>query len=126
SVRGPDNVAECAAVEQELIDVARRLGAREHELAGHDYAFLTAWQLADPEALEREFSAFCRLCDELRDPGALWNVLTLRGMRALAARDFTAAEELFAGALRAGRAAHAWLPAALHRMQLFVLRRDQG
>ena len=83
--------------------------------------------MADRAALDRRARGRWRAWPtELRQPAQRWHVGTSRTMLALMEGRLRDAERLMAEALGVGGAAESWNAAVSHRLQLFVLRREQG
>jgi tetratricopeptide (TPR) repeat protein len=80
---GPDALDERAAVAERITRLAIETGNRDAELAGRLGSLTSALERGDLGTVERETEAYGRLARELRQPHYLWQVPSLRAMRAL-------------------------------------------
>ena len=67
-----------------------------------------------------------RVAEELRQPAQLWTLATAEATLALSQGRFAEAAERIERAAAVGDRAMAWSAAATRRLQLFMLRREQG
>jgi tetratricopeptide (TPR) repeat protein len=105
AIFGPDTVAECLALGDELCEVAAWSGDREQAVAGHWLRILAQVIVGDVREAEVDLAAAARTADELRQPGQLWLVGATRAILALAAGRLDEAEELIPKALAFGQGA---------------------
>jgi DNA-binding SARP family transcriptional activator len=127
AVQGPRNVDdEQLAQADEVIALAEAIGDPERLFAGHEHAFWTVWVLGDPDRRASELASIARLADELRQPPQLWLATAARAAVALGQGRFSEAQELIERAARIGEPAVRWSAEEARKLQLFVLRREQG
>ena len=122
----PDLTARNLADATELVEVAEQAGDAERAFFGHLYRTIFFLVLGEPQAMRTELEVTTRLADELRQPGYRWGVGVVRPMLALFEGRFEAAEALIEEALALGERAQSWNAIVSHRLQLFVLRWEQG
>jgi ABC-type branched-subunit amino acid transport system substrate-binding protein/streptogramin lyase/tetratricopeptide (TPR) repeat protein len=123
---GPENAEERLAIATELVRLGEESGDKERAFQGHDYRNCVLFELGDIRARQAELEAIAQLADELRQPAQLWILFTTRAMQALLEGRFDEAEELIEETLRHGQGAQRWEAVLAHRLQMFVLRREQG
>ena len=128
AVEGPELYLSGDAVEvaDELIALGKQAGDNERVFAGHDHRLHCLWVLADRPGVDVELEALRALGAELRQPAQRWHVGTGETMLALMEGRFEEAEQLVAETLAVGQRAESWNAAVSHRLELFVLRREQG
>ena len=128
AVEGPELSLSGDAVEgaDELIALGKQAGDNERVFAGHDHRLHCLWVLADRPGVDVELEALRALGAELRQPAQRWHVGTGETMLALMEGRFEEAERLVAETLAVGQRAESWNAAVSHRLELFVLRREQG
>jgi DNA-binding SARP family transcriptional activator len=126
ALHGPHNVDRRLSEADEIISLAIEIGDNERLFDGHEHAFWAAWELGDPDRRATAVAGMARVADELRQPAQLWMVAVAQTALALADGQFTHAEELIEQTARLGEGALSWSPAASRKLQLFVLRREQG
>ena len=128
AVEGPELYLSGDAVEvaDELIALGKQAGDNERVFAGHDHRLHCLWVLADRPGVDVELEALRALGAELRQPAQRWHVGTGETMLALMEGRFEEAERLVAETLAVGQRAESWNAAVSHRLELFVLRREQG
>jgi DNA-binding SARP family transcriptional activator/tetratricopeptide (TPR) repeat protein len=122
----PDMTEQNLADATELVEVANRAGDAERAFFGHLYRTIFFLVLGDPRAMRTELDVTTRLADELRQPGYRWGVGVVRPMLALFEGRFDAAEALIEETLVLGERAQSWNAIVSHRLQLFMLRWEQG
>ena len=93
---------------------------------GHEHSFWAAWELGDPDRPAIELASMTRVTEELRQPAQLWILATAQATLALSQGPFVEAGELIERAAAMGERVLAWYAAAARKMQLFLLRREQG
>src|ERR687896_345956 len=103
-------------ISEEAIQIARRIG---------DHSTL-AYALGDPDRRAVELASMTRVAEELRQPAQLWMLATARATLALSQGRFAEAPELIERAAAIGERVLAWHATAARKMQLFLLRREQG
>jgi DNA-binding SARP family transcriptional activator len=122
----PDMTVQNLADATELVEVAERAGDAERAFFGHLYRTLFFLVLADPRAMRTELDVTTRLAEELRQPGYRWGVAVVQPMLALFEGRFDAAEALIEETLALGERAQSWNAIVSHRLQMFMLRWEQG
>jgi hypothetical protein len=122
----PDMTEQNLADATELIEVAERAGDAERAFFGRLYRTIFFLVLGDPQAMRTELDVTTRLADELRQPGYKWGVGVVRPMLALFEGRFDAAEALIEETLVLGERAQSWNAIVSHRLQMFMLRWEQG
>jgi class 3 adenylate cyclase len=123
---GPHTVKRRLEEAEEIVSLARRIGDSERLFDGHEHAFWAAWELGDPARRAAEMADLTRVAEELRQPAQLWSAAEAQAALALAEGRFAEAEGLIERAATVGERALSWNVAATRRLQLFVLRREQG
>ena len=123
---GPEVLDQRLALADELIEVAE--GARDGERAyeGHDYRFHALLEAGDLSAAHREFEAFTRLAEELRQPAQLWFAAVNRAKLALFEGSFADAETAICEAAELGRSMQSANAQLAFDLQMYALRREQG
>ena len=114
------------ALADELIDVATEAGDKERVFEGREERLDSLIELGQMEAARAELESMARLAGELRQPSHLWMACEYRALVALLDGRLTEAEELICEARALGERAQSWNAAVTHRLQLYVLRREQG
>jgi DNA-binding SARP family transcriptional activator len=122
----PDMTAQNLADATELVEVAERAGDPERAFFGHLYRTVFFLVLGDPQSMRTELDVTTRLAEELRQPGYRWGVGVVQPMLALFEGRFDTAEGLIGEALTLGERAQSWNAIVSHRLQLFLLRWEQG
>jgi hypothetical protein len=83
-------------------------------------------ELGDVRAFAADLDAMEQLADELRQPGRKWLVTVYQALLALLEGRLEEAEQLVAAARVQGELVHGWSAGVTYRLQLYVLRREQG
>jgi tetratricopeptide (TPR) repeat protein len=122
----PDMTEQNLADATELVEVAERADDAERAFFGHLYRTLFFLVLGNPQAMRTELDVTTRLAEELRQPGYRWGVGVVRPMLALFEGRFDDAEALMEGTLALGERAQSWNAIVSHRLQMFMLRWEQG
>jgi DNA-binding SARP family transcriptional activator len=125
AIVGPDTIAECLTLADELRDVAERIGDMERILDAHFIRLIAYEQAGAASEWDAEIAAAARIAEALRQPTQLWEVCAARATTALFAGRLTEAEELIEQALAFGRRAQPAdaIPShGLHRYALCDLR----
>ena len=126
AVLAPHTAPARLAEGEEIVSAAARAGDQERLFDGHEHSFWAAWELGNPDRRAAELSAMVRVANELRQPAQLWTVAAAKTTLALSHGRFVeAAEQIEQAAVIGGRAI-AWSALATRRIQLFMLRREQG
>jgi DNA-binding SARP family transcriptional activator len=123
---GPHNARARLAEADEIVSQAAKAGDRERLFDGHEHLYWSAWEVGDPDRRAASLAAMTRLAKELRQPAQLWTLAAAEATLALSQGRFAeAAERIERGASLGGRAV-AWSAVATRRLQLFILRLEQG
>jgi DNA-binding SARP family transcriptional activator len=126
AAEGADPAREGLAIGNQLIALGEQLGDKERVFTGHDFRLNAFWKLADRAGVDVEVESLTRLADDLRQPAQSWHVGSSRTMLALMEGRLEDAEQLIAQTRAAGERAEGWNAVVSQRLQLFVLRREQG
>jgi len=110
----------------EIVSLAARTGDRERLFDGHDHSFWAAWELGDPDRRAAELDSMIRVAEELRQPAQHWALATAQSVLALSQGRFAEAPELIDRAAAVGDRVLAWGAVVARKLQLFLLRREQG
>ena len=126
ALHGPNNAHRRLAEGEEIVSLVAGTGDRERLFDGHEQSFWAAWELGDPDRRAAEFASMSRVADELRQPAQLWALAVAQTTLALSQGRFAEAPELIERAAAIGETVLPWHAAAARKMQLFLLRREQG
>ena len=126
ALHAPQNAARRLASGTEIVALAAQAGDRERRFDGHEFGFWTAWELGDATRRAAELAALNRIADELRQPAQRWEVAAAHALLALCGGQFGGAEELIERAATIGERVLTWEAMTTRRVQLFLLRREQG
>ena len=126
ALHAPHTVHQRLANAGEIVKLATDAGDRERLFDGHEHAFWASWELGDADRRARELAAMTRAAQDLRQPAQLWMLAAARATLALAQGRFAEAPELIARAAEVGERVVAWNAGAARKLQLFMLRREQG
>jgi DNA-binding SARP family transcriptional activator len=110
----------------ELIELANEAGDKERVFDGREERLVSLIELGDMGAARRELDSMAQLAGELRQPAQQWIVGAYRAMVALLDGRLVEAEDLVSEARALGESAQAWNAEVSYRLQLHVLRREQG
>jgi DNA-binding SARP family transcriptional activator len=122
----PHNARARLAEGDEIIAQAARARDRERLFDGHEHAYWAAWELGDPDRRAADLAAMARVANELRQPAQLWTLAAAEATLALSQGRFAEATELIERAAAVGGRAVAWSATATRRLQVFMLRLEQG
>src|SRR5829696_1815087 len=126
ALHAPDTAQRRLIEGREIVVLATRAGDTERLFDGHEHAFWAAWELGDPDRRAVELASMTRVGEELRQPAQLWMLATAQATLALSQGRFAEAPELIERAAASGEAVLAWHAGSTRRVQLFLLRREQG
>ena len=126
AILGPDNPEERLAIANEIVRLSDSVDDRERALQGRHYRLIALLELGDLESVDVELAAMALLADELRQPAQLWYVAATRANLALLTGRPEDAETLISRALELGRHAMSEDATFSSRLQIFLLRREQG
>jgi DNA-binding SARP family transcriptional activator len=122
---GPSHTRRQLALAAELVDVATRLGDAERLVDGLEEHLVAATELGDVATAEADLCRMSDVAAELRQPAQEWLVGVYRALFALLRGD-PDAETLVESARALGLGTLSWNAEVTYRLQLSVLRRDQG
>jgi tetratricopeptide (TPR) repeat protein len=122
----PDNLDERLATASEVVQLAAEGGQSALGLQARVWRLNHLLEGGDVDRADEEFEECIHLALEVRQPYNLWQVGTLRAMRALLEGHFEEAERLAADALAIGQEAQNLNAVQLFGVQLLALRREQG
>jgi tetratricopeptide (TPR) repeat protein len=126
ALHAPHTARQRLANAGEIVALATAAGDRERLFDGHEHAFWASWELGDPDRRARELAAMSRVAQDLRQPAQLWMLAAARATLAVAQGRFDEAPELIHRAFEIGERVLAWNAGAARKLQLFMLRREQG
>jgi eukaryotic-like serine/threonine-protein kinase len=122
----PHNVRARLVEANEIVSQATQAGDRERQFDGYEHMYWAAWEVGDPERRATALASMARLAKEMRQPAQLWTLAAAEATLALCQGRFAeAAEQIERGASVGGRVL-AWSAVATRRLQLFMLRLEQG
>jgi DNA-binding SARP family transcriptional activator/class 3 adenylate cyclase/tetratricopeptide (TPR) repeat protein len=122
----PDTVAECLALSDELLDVAKRIGDGERLVQGYCDRCFARLQLGATAEAAGDLDAASHIAHELRQPAQLWQVAGAQAMLSLASGRLKEAEELSERAFEFGERAQRSAATTVYRLQRYTLRDFQG
>jgi eukaryotic-like serine/threonine-protein kinase len=122
----PDNTQRLLDLSTELLDVAFQLGDKERMLEAHEHRHGRLLELGQLPRAGAELDAMATLAQELRQPAQDWLVAVCAARLALLEGRFADAERLTTDARRMGQTAQSWNAEVTYRLQVYVLRREQG
>ena len=122
----PRNLLELLALATELLNLALDLGDEERTLEAYEHRLGRLLELGEIQAARADLDAMRQLARELQQPAQSWLVTASEARQALLAGSFDEAESLIPQALGFGESAHAAIATNAFRLQLFLLRREQG
>jgi tetratricopeptide (TPR) repeat protein len=126
ALHAPHNAYRRLAEGDEIVSLVARTGDRERLFDAHEQSFWAAWELGDPDRRAVEFASMTRVAEELTQPAQLWALAVAQATLALSQGRFAEAPELIERAAAMGESVLAWGAVATRKMQLFMLRREQG
>ncbi|MGH2757536.1 MAG: hypothetical protein ACRDI3_07090, partial [Actinomycetota bacterium] len=122
----PENLAERGRLANELLSLSEKSHDEEGVLQGHVYLFHCALESGDMERASDELSLQTGLADRLRQPNYVWEAASHAALMALLQGNFQHAEELIQDAFEKGRDVESWYALLTYRLQLYLLRWEQG
>jgi tetratricopeptide (TPR) repeat protein len=123
---GPDHTRSQLEVATELIDVAGRAGDKERVFDGLEERLTALVELGDVETAHADLATMHRVARELRQPSQAWLVTVYDALLALLAGRLDDAARLIDAARDLGEGPQSWNAAVTYRLQIYVLRREQG
>jgi len=122
----PENAEERLGIADEIVRVAEEAGDAERAGEGHLRRLYALFELGEMEAARAELQSAATLAKELQQPAQMWDVTVGQAGIALLEGRFPEAEHLILEAFELGRQAQGMDAVAAMRLQLFMLRREQG
>jgi len=122
----PENAKERLEIADEVVRVAEEAGDAERVGEGHLRRLYALFELGEMEAARAELQSAARLAKELQQPAQMWDVTVGQVGIALLEGRFPEAEHLIVEGFELGRQAQGTDAVAAMRLQLFMLRREQG
>ncbi len=126
AVEGPATLEGRLERADELISLGYETHDLERVFVGHDYRLNTFITLADRAGVDVAVAALGELAATLGQPAQLWSVSTSQTMIALIEGRFEDAESLIDECHALGEQSYRFNADVSSRVQLFLLRRDQG
>lgn len=126
AIESPANTSETLVLATELLDVAMDVGDKERVLEAHEHRHERLFERGEMQEAQAELEAMTNLADELRQPAQRWLVRVCQARLALMEGRLAEAEGLIDEARERGERALSWNAAVAFRVQLFMLRREQG
>jgi DNA-binding SARP family transcriptional activator/tetratricopeptide (TPR) repeat protein len=126
ALHGPHTAKRRLAEGTEIVSLAGRITDRERLFDGHEHSFWAAWELGDPARRAAEMASMKLVAEELKQPAQLWMLAAAEATLALSQGQFTEAAEQIERVADLGRHAMSWSVVATRKLQLFMLRREQG
>jgi DNA-binding SARP family transcriptional activator len=123
---GPEHIHAQLELATELVEIATRAGDHERALEGHEERLDVLIELGDLDAARAELELMEALAAELRQPSQHWLVGIYRALMALLEGRLDDAEAAIVAARELGGGAQSWNAEVTYRLQLYVLRREQG
>jgi tetratricopeptide (TPR) repeat protein len=122
----PENTRELLGLSDELLRVATEVGDKERAVEAYEHRVGRLLELGEMSEARAGLEAMAKLADELRQPAQQWLVAVCEARLALLEGRLGEAEGLIAEALDLGERAQSWNAAVAYRLQLYLLRREQG
>jgi DNA-binding SARP family transcriptional activator len=122
----PELTHERLELGRELVSVALQIGDKEVAMEGHSDLLTDLLELGDLEGALGELHAMENIAAELRQPSQHWFLTIFRAQLALLQGRLAEAESLIETALGLGERAQQWNATVSYRLQLYLLRREQG
>jgi DNA-binding SARP family transcriptional activator len=117
---------ELAAIADEVSRLAEETGDAERAFQACLLNHITSMMLGDHAHVAALADEHRALADQLKQPSQQWYSAVMRAEWALFRGEFSEGEQLAEEALRLGRRAQSWDADFAYRINLFVLRREQG
>ena len=122
----PQQFAARMQVAREAEDLAERIGDRERVLEAASWRLFDLMELGDLNARAREFEAYTKLADEVRQPFYQYIGVSSRAMMALFEGRLEESERLAREALALGDRMPGLDAEGVYGLQMFSVRREQG
>lgn len=123
---GPEHLTDRLAIADRIVDLAAQAGDRELALAGHVWRIIDLLELGEVAAADAEIETFAVRATALRQAFNLWQLTSMRAMRALMDGRLQEGERLVEEAVTLGQGARSPNVAFRFGVQLALLRRLQG
>ncbi|MFL5889421.1 MAG: ATP-binding protein [Solirubrobacteraceae bacterium] len=122
----PDHTRRQLELADELVAVATEAGDKERIVEGGEERLDALVELGDVEGAKAELAAMTKVAAELRQPSHAWFVAVYEALFALLEGRLDEAENLVVRARPIGERALTWSAEVSYRLQLYLLRREQG
>ncbi len=122
----PEFVPTQVELATELIAVANGAGEPERAAEGYENRLTGQLELGDVRGAKADLREMARIANELRQPSQLWFAVAYDALISLLEGNFAEAERLIEKARVLGMGAQSWSATVGHRLQLYLLRREQG
>jgi tetratricopeptide (TPR) repeat protein len=126
SIWGPDNIEELRGIAEESVRVARQLGDAEREVEAQLIRHTAYLTLGDIGTARASLDAADVLAEDQKQVIHRWYVASYRTIAALFEGRLDEAEPMIERTRELGRRAQHLDPEVAHRLQLFMLRLEQG
>ena len=122
----PDHTRRQLELADELVAVATEAGDKERIVEGGEERLDALVELGDVEGAKATLAAMAKVAAELRQPSHAWFVAVYEALFALLDGRLDEAEDLVVRARSIGERAQTWSAEVSYRLQLYLLRREQG
>ena len=122
----PEHTHRQLELANEIIEVAARAGDDERVLEGGEERLDALLELGDVTAAKGQLEAMAMLARKLRQPAQEWLVIQYRALFALLEGRHVEAQAWISEAHARGERAQSWNATVTYRLQMYVLRRQQG
>ena len=122
----PEHTHRQLELANEIVDVAARAGDDERVLEGGEERLDALLELGDVAAAKAQLEAMAILARKLRQPAQEWLVIQYRALFALLEGRHVEAQAWISEAHARGGRAQSWNAAVTYRLQMYLLRRQQG
>jgi tetratricopeptide (TPR) repeat protein len=122
----PDYTPAQATLATEQIEAGISAGDLERAAEGYEHRVTALLELGDAAGAKADLAEMAQLAERLRQPSQDWFVAVYGALLAFFEGDLAEAESLMERARRIGERAQSWNAAVSWRLQLYVLRREQG
>ena len=122
----PDKALERLELSTKLVAIATAAEEKERAVEGHEVRLLSLLETGELDAARTELEAMASLAAALQQPSQRWFVAAYKALLTLLEGRLAEAEELIADAFDLGSHVQEWSAGVSYRLQLYVLRREQG
>ena len=122
----PDKTRERLELATELLELTDPTSEKERAVEALEVRLLSLLETGEIEAARAELARMADLAAELRQPSQQWFVAAYRALLALLEGRLDEAEQLVPEAHALGSRVQPWSAEVSYRLQLYVLRREQG